>query len=453
MRGTGFAATAAGEGVPIRLRLTVTFAGAMILLLAAAGLFVYLRLRADLDESIDAGLRARWSAAAELIAASGRLDGFPIEDLEEGFVQLIGPDGVVVGGAGRADRVPLTDEELATRASITVERPVAGLDGIPRILVVPVDAGLLVVGQSLAARDEPLADLVVSFLVGGPLAVVAASMLGYGLARAGLAPVDAIQTTAADISKAGDGRRLPVPDTRDEIQRLAVTLNQMIDRLERSFERERRFVADASHELRTPIAVVKTELEAALLAGDHGPVVGEALRAAVDELDDLAQLAEDLLVIARTSESGLPLARQAIPVDSLLEDVRTRFVDRAGRHGRSIRLEGGGGIQAMVDPMRLRQALANLVDNALRHGRGDVTMRAFEEAGWVHLEVADEGAGFPEDLRDPFERFARGEQGRSETGSGLGLSIVLALAEAHGGTAEIRHGKPTTVRITIPALR
>lgn len=439
------------SGLPIRLRLTAAFACAMVLLLAATGLFVYLRLRADLDESIDAGLQARWSAAAGLLAASGSLAGFPIEDPEETFVQLLGSDGRVIAAVGRARVAALSAGELPTVDTITLERPVEGVDGTPRILAGPVQGGVLVVGQSLGSRDEPLADLLFSFLVGGPLAVVAASVMGYGVARAGLSPVDAIQATAAAISDAGDGRRLPVPHSGDEIQRLAETLNEMIDRLERSYERERRFVADASHELRTPIAVVKTELEAALLAGDHGPEAGASLRAAIDELDDLAQLAEDLLVIARTADSGLPLARAPIGVEALLEDVRARFADRAARHGRLIVVEAEANLVVVADPMRLRQALSNLVDNALRHGRGTVTIRASADRDALHLDVTDEGEGFPEDVRGrAFERFARGEHGRTGSGSGLGLSIVKALAEAHRGSAVIREGRPTTVRITLP---
>ena len=157
----------------------------------------------------------------------------------------------------------------------------------------------MVVGQSLDDRDETLAGLVASFAIGGPIAVLLASLLGYALAAAGLRPVEAMRRRAAEVSLERDGERLPLPAAHDEIRRLGETLNEMLDRLRGSLERERRFVADASHELRTPVAVIKTELEGALRAGGHDPRVREALVAAVEECDHLAQLAEDLLVLAR----------------------------------------------------------------------------------------------------------------------------------------------------------
>jgi signal transduction histidine kinase len=267
----------------------------------------------------------------------------------------------------------------------------------------------------------------------------------------GLTPVDAMRRTAAALSSTGDGRRLPVPDTGDEIRRLAVTLNEMIDRLDRSVERERQFVADASHELRTPIAVVKTELEAALLAGDCGPQASESVHAAIDECDSLTQLAEDLLVLARASHAGLPLARQQVSIRWLLEGVRDRFVERSDRHHRAITIDLAGDGDVVVDPVRIRQALANLVDNALRHGAGRITLRGSADTTEVRLEVLDEGSGLePELAGRAFARFSQGDRAGSRGGAGLGLSIVKAVAEAHGGTAAILPGAPTTVRITLP---
>lgn len=441
------------KALPIRLRLTAAFAGAMVVVLVAAGAFVYLRLRADLDEAIDAGLEARWEAAGAHVADTGGLAGFPVEEPEEAAVQLVASNGDVIDQVGLVRRPILTDDERTladTAGSVVLEKMVEGIEGKARLVARPVGDRLLVVALSLENRDDALTDLLVSFLVGGPVAVAVASVAGYGLARSGLAPVAAIQETAADITRSGDGRRLPVPETHDEIRRLAETLNAMLDRLERSFERERQFVADASHELRTPIAVVKTELEAALLAGDDAGAVRVSVRAAIDELDGLAHLADDLLVIARTVDSGLPLAKMKVEVSTLLEDVRHRFEDRAARHGRDIRVTGSVTGSAVVDPMRIRQALSNLVDNALRHGAGDITITATRDAGMIHLDVSDEGGGFGPDIAGrAFDRFARGDRSRSRGGVGLGLAIVEAIAQAHGGTARIVEGRPTTVRISL----
>ena len=168
----------------------------------------------------------------------------------------------------------------------------AGIEGTVRVLARPVPRrfgapAVVAVGRSLDDRDEALAGLVASFAVGGPLAVVLASVIGYALATVGLAPVEAMRRRAAAVSLSGEDNRLPLPLAHDEIPRLGTTLNDMLDRLRRSFERERRFVDDASHELRTPVAVIKAELEGALRIGDCGPQVHEALVAAVEECDRL----------------------------------------------------------------------------------------------------------------------------------------------------------------------
>jgi two-component system OmpR family sensor kinase len=312
---------------------------------------------------------------------------------------------------------------------------------------------VVVVGQSLDDRDETLAGLVASFAIGGPIAVVLASLLGYGLAAAGLRPVEAMRRRAGEISLRRDEDRLPLPAARDEVRRLGETLNEMLDRLRRSFERERRFVADASHELRTPVAVIKTELEAALRAGGHEPQVHEALVAAVEECDNLAQLAEDLLVIARSAEGALPVRPASVAVSELFDSVRERFAGRARERGREIRIEPTDGLRVRADELRLRQALGNLVDNALRHGEGAVVLRARpggNGSGTV-LEVSDSGPGFAPDIAGrAFERFARGDRARGRDGTGLGLSIVRAIAEAHHGRAELVPGVGSTVRIWLP---
>ncbi|HEX2411690.1 MAG TPA: ATP-binding protein [Solirubrobacteraceae bacterium] len=304
--------------------------------------------------------------------------------------------------------------------------------------------------QVLAAddRNDVLAGLVTAFAVGSPLAVLVASLLGYALAGVALRPVEAMRARAAEVSLAPGDDRLPLPAAHDEIRRLGETLNDMLDRLSRSFERERRFVADASHELRTPVAVLKTELEGALRAGGHAPEVRTALVAAVEECDHLAQLAEDLLVIARSSEGRLPVRPERIAVDELLAGVRDRFTDRAHERGRGIHLAVDGA-QVTADPLRLRQALGNLVDNALRHGAGDITIAGRAADGGVVLEVGDEGPGFgPEIAGRAFERFTRGDAARTRGGSGLGLAIVRAIAEAHGGKATI---EGAGVRLWLPS--
>jgi signal transduction histidine kinase len=435
--------------LPIRLRLTVAFAAAMLLVLTGTGLFVYLRLKADLNENVTLALKARAAAVAGTHDAAAGALGEP----GEGFAQVLNSSGRLIDFANGPRRPVLTQAEVRRALAgerVLLERHVAGIDTTPRLLARRDGANVVVVGQSLGDRNETLSGLATSFEVGVPIAVLVASLLGYGLATAGLRPVEAMRRRAREVSLGNGDDRLPLPAAQDEIRRLGETLNEMLERLRGSFARERRFVADASHELRTPVAVIKTELEVALLAGGHDPAVTAALSAAVEECDHLGQLAEDLLVVARSSEGELPLRREPVEAGELLQRVRERFTDRAGRAGRPIRLEAGEDVRFDADPLRLQQALGNLVDNALRYGGGEIVLRSTSTDGLVELSVSDAGPGFPAELGDrAFERFARGDGARTRGGTGLGLAIVKAIAAAHGGSAEIVPGPGATVRISL----
>jgi signal transduction histidine kinase len=448
--------------LPIRVRLAAAFALAMVIVLGGAAVFVYLRLQHDLEEAVDEGLRAR----ADAVAALWRESGGPspggravrISDSNrEGFAQVLDAERRILDAGGGMASPALTPGELrrALTGTVLVERRVAGIEGPAHVLAWPVRgrAGsrpvVIVVGQSLDDRDEALAGMLTSFAVGGPIAVLLASLLAYPLARAGLAPMEAMRRRATEVSLARE-ERLPLPAAHDEVRRLGETLNEMLGRLRSSFERERRFVADASHELRTPIAVVKTELEGALRTGDYGEDVGDALVAAVEECDRLAQLAEDLLVIARATDGRLPVRLEELDLGALLEAVRDRFADRAAQHRRRVRVDCPEGLVVVADSLRLRQALGNLADNALRHGEGSVLLAARPCSAGVTIEVSDEGAGFGAEIVErAFDRFTRGDEARARGGAGLGLAIVRAVVEAHGGAVEGVEGRGGMVRITL----
>jgi len=412
--------------LPIRVRLTAAFALATAVVLVGAGLFVYAQLRSDLDESIDEGLRARQ----------------PVTEPESGFARVLGP-------GERSGILSPAERRRAAREPVLFEREVKGVEGTARVLARPGRAGTVVVSaRSLDDRDETLTGLAAAFALGGPLAIVLASLLGYGLAAGAMRPVEAMRRRAAEVSLLDTQERLPLSAARDELQALGRTLNEMLDRLRASFERERRFVADASHELRTPVAVVKAELEAALRTDDLGPRARESLVAAVEECDSLAQLAEDLLVLARTTDGKLPVRRERLDAGELLDGVRERFADRATERGREIRVDAAPGVALDADKLRLRQALGNLVDNALRHGAGEVVLTARSHAGVAELEVSDSGPGFGAMGDGAFERFVRGDAARTGGGAGLGLAIVRAVAEAHGGSACVANG--ASVSLTLP---
>ncbi|MGH2996733.1 MAG: histidine kinase dimerization/phospho-acceptor domain-containing protein, partial [Gaiellaceae bacterium] len=334
--------------LPLRLRLTLVFALAMALLLAATGVFVYVRLRGTLDEQIDQGLRARADDVAALVrgrnAALGD-GGNRLAESEESFAQVLAPDGAVRDATPPLGGAPLlTPPQLARarRETLLLERdPVPGLDDARvRLLATPSEAGgeavVIVAGASLEDREEALDGLRAQLLIGGPLALLLASMAGYGLAAAALRPVDAMRRRAEEISATTAGRRLPVPAADDEVARLARTLNEMLARLEAGLERERRFVAEASHELRTPLSLLKTELELALRRERTAEELRAAVASAAEETDRLVLLADDLLILARFDEGELRLDSREIRVAELLETVAHRFAARAEAVGRAV---------------------------------------------------------------------------------------------------------------------
>ncbi len=418
--------------LPIRLRLTLAFGVAMTIVLAATGAFVYFRLEASLDEGIDENLAARLVDASAL-AESGRT-GRTVTD--EGFTEI------------SASAEPPGRREVAR---------VSGVDGPVRLAWARVDSPqgerLVVVGASLGDRDEALRRLLAQLLIVAPIALLCSSLLGYWLARAALRPVEEMRAEAAAISGAEPGRRLPAGEARDEIARLAETLNAMLERLERAIERERSFVADASHELRTPLALLKTELELALRKPRTAPELEQALKSAASETDRLVRLAEDLLVLAQADDGRLPLRRDSVRAADLLGAVQEAFRRRTEAAGRTIEDEPADELALDADRVRLEQALGNLVDNALRHGSGAVRLSAVDRNGRVELHVLDEGEGFPPAfLPHAFERFGRADEARTSRGAGLGLALASAIAEAHGGSAHAvnREGGGADVWLSIP---
>ncbi len=278
------------------------------------------------------------------------------------------------------------------------------------------------------------------------------ALAGYGLAAGALRPVEAMRRRATAVTAARPGR-LPVPPARDEISRLAVTLNDMLERLQLSFEHERRFVADASHELRTPLALLRAELELALRRPRSHDELEEAVRSAAEETERLSRLAEDLLLIARADQGALPVRPERVPAAEVLATVAARFETRAREHGREVRYEETD-VVLDADPVRVEQALGNLVDNALAYGAGPVVLYAADADGLVGLHVVDEGGGFPDGFVErAFDRFSRADEARGRGGTGLGLSIVDLVARAHGGSAgaQNRPGGGADVWIAVPS--
>jgi len=453
--------------LPIRWRVTLTFATALLIVLIAVGLFIYLRLAVELDQALDRGLRARAAEVSAIVARSPAglpRPETPSLEADESLAQVLRPDGTVVGSTSPSGILLLNASQLRRARSGPVSADREGdarLDEAIRLLAVPVSARseplIVVVGASLDEKRQALSSLLLLELVGGAAALLVASAAGYAVAGVALRPVEAMRRRAEEITDQPD-RRLPVTIVDDEIGRLGITLNAMLERLEtaqaaerRALVKERRFVADASHELRTPLTILKSEIEVALLEGQSAPQLEATLRSIGEGTDRLCRLAEDLLVLSQ-AEGGLPIRQEHLEITRMLDALakRARLLTQA--KGRRITVRSPAGLAVRADGPRLEQALLNLIDNALRHGEGDIELVASRTQGRVQIGVRDNGAGFPEEFRRrAFERFSRADAGRTGGGAGLGLAIVQAIAHAHGGSVDAENAEPgARVQITLP---
>ena len=419
--------------MPIRLRLTIVFALGMAVLLAGLGAFVYARQSADLIGAVDMGLRSRAQALTDTIANGRDADlnrsGVALIDPDEAFAQILAPAGDILDASQAVEDAPLLPVTAfgAGPEPVFVTATIEGFDDPVRLLAATVGGGAngapegsstpayIIVGATLGDTTEAIQGLVTLLLVVGSLALVATTLAGWVLAGAALRPVERMRREAAAISASEPGRRLEVPHTRDELARLATTINEMLDRLQETLERERRFVDDASHELRTPLATLRGEIDLALARPRSGDELESSLWSALEDVVRLQRLADDLLVLARSRGGRIPVRRVPTPLLGLLER-GVRAVATTGR-------EAGVGVAVEapadavdVDPERVEQAVRNLLENAIRHSPpgGTVRLSGTRSDGWVRIVVEDAGAGVP--ARAPRRRVRpvrhRGRAGR-----------------------------------------
>jgi signal transduction histidine kinase len=428
----------------IRLRLVLLFAAGSLIALVGSLSLLYVALQGQLSAALDADLQHR---SDDVLAAlrNGDLSAVFVDPM----AQVYSGDGAVVfSSTGLGGRL-LDDTQIGTvgESSRTSRMLPLGYQGEQvrvRLLSRRVGASgdVLTVGLPSGAVEQARGRQLAVLAVAVPLLAAVLAALGWLLVRAALRPVDVLTREAAAISTLEPGRRLPGVPGDDEIARLARTLDGMLARLAVAFARERAFVDDASHELRTPIAVLGGEIELALGAlDDPDPAeVRQSLLAARGQVGRLTRLAEDLLLLARERDGSLLVHRQ--PVD-LLDLARAEAAALAPAVGMRISADGEPAV-VEADADRLRQVLANLAANSAAAGAGQARIRIGVDRDWIALSWADDGPGFdPGLLSSAFERFVRGDESRaSATGAGLGLSIVRAVLAAHGGTAEVRNGPP-----------
>jgi len=287
-------------------------------------------------------------------------------------------------------------------------------------------------------------------LVVYPLLVIALGVLGWRVLGAALRPVEQLRVGAESITGSHRDDRLPVPCSEDEIQRLAITLNGMLDRLSTARARQRAFVADAAHELRSPLTAMRTELE---VAGRHG-IPPDLVPDLLADVVRLSRLVDDLLLLAR-ADDATPSKDRFAPVD--MADVLREAHDRCRGARVPVDLLVADGLELVTlgEHDALLRAVANLVDNAVRHASGRVTLTGYAEAGSAVIEVTDDGPGIPAPDRERvFDRFTRLDDGRArdEGGSGLGLAIVRELVRRHDGSVGLGDAGPglrATIRLPL----
>jgi hypothetical protein len=376
------------------------------------------------------------------------------------MLQVINTAGQVYSSpdAGTTPLLSPGQLEQARRTQVWVTRTIDEED--TRLTAAPLSGHpgwVAVSAVALEAYDATQSQVTRGLAVGGAAFAAIVGLGAYWLARAALSPVERLRRQAAAISGRSDDAVLEVPSTKDEVAALAGTMNDLLSRLRRALERERGFVADASHELRSPLAILRGELELAGRPGRSTAELAAAVHSCAEEADRLARITDDLLVLARGDAGQLDLHPQQTDLRQLFERCASLAAPRMAAAQVTSRTDVPAGIRASVDPGRIRQAVDNLLANALCFSpAGSVIVIAARKDGPdLRIEVRDEGPGFPDDfLPHAFERFRRPDSARSrdDGGAGLGLAIVQAICAAHGGHATARNapGGGAVVTLWLP---
>jgi signal transduction histidine kinase len=417
----------------LRFRITALATALVAAILVVAAFALVAAQRQQLTESVDDRLDQQVETLAELVE-QGRLPAEPVGFDDDTTVRVVSTTTGEVIAATDED----ADDDEATRS---LTRRADGPDGPVEIQVV----------ASLEDVEESTSALGGSLVVVIPAVVVLLAALVWWLVGRALRPVEAIRSEVARIGGRDLDRRVPVTRRDDEIARLARTMNTMLDRIEEANARQERFVADAAHELRSPLTRMRSELE----VDDAAPEAADPAatrRSVLDETIALQRLVDDLLQLARSGgEAG---ALVAVPVD--LDDLVLRQVRRVRADSRvAVDVSRVSAAQVVGDPDQLGRAVRNLADNAVRHAAAEVTFTLVEADGVARLTIADDGPGIPPSARERvFDRFARLDDARvrDDGGTGLGLAITRDIVEAHGGTVVVDDGPGPGARfvVTIP---
>jgi signal transduction histidine kinase len=410
--------------------------------------------RDGLIASLDETLRQRSADIVALLATSAVLPDELAAGSNEGFAQVVGLDGEVVLATQSLSGRPALNFELVPGSGgtfRTIEVPEVD-DDMFRVLSHRVDgSGVLHVGVTYDVVAESTATLVNSLAWIIPVLVVALGALVWWLVGGTLRPVEEMRVEVSEIGATDLGRRVPQPGTNDEVDRLATTMNEMLERLESSIGRQQRFVADASHELRSPLTRIRSELEVDL-ADPMAPEQKAVLEGLLDEVVGMQHMVEDLLFLARSDAGHAGGVYRRLDLDDLVLEEARRI---QSQQRVEVDLSALSGAHVMGDAGQLKRAIRNIMDNAERHAKARIMLSLEESVGMAVLVVVDDGVGLADqDAERVFERFTRLDEARSaETGgTGLGLAISREIVERHRGTVTLlpSQGQGARFEVRIP---
>jgi heavy metal sensor kinase len=453
----------------VRVRLTFWYVGAMVVVLGVYVFAVYAFVRQSVSESLDEQLRNDlfWVVSSLYQTPDGdfmlnepeQLD--PEERLP--WVQVWTVDGsMLLFRNGEALRRPLPESQaIVTEGPVSITTDSAPMRVLTRRQQFEMRRGAVMDAQVIiqVARSEEiireqLRELTLILALGLPVAIAVAGLGGYVVARRALAPIERLTDHARTITAERLSARVPVDNSEDEMGRLAAVFNETLGRLEESFEQMRRFTADVSHELRTPLTAIRSVGEVGLRGHRDEAAYRSIIGSMLEEADRLASLVDRLLTLSRSETRQAKVSAEPVDLGELAENVAAHLGVLAEEKGQAIVIEPNGTPTALADRVGVRQALINLVDNAIKFGPpGDrIRIRLFETPSHAVVEVADSGPGVPPDARGRiFDRFYRGD-GTDAGGTGLGLSIARGAVEANSGhlTLEQTASPGSTFRITLP---
>src|SRR2546425_313437 len=460
----------------IRFRLTVWYAGLFTLLLALFGGVIYIALERFLERNLGDTL----AKDAQTIGESWLRDvnqsgpGYVAAEIEEHFAPSITgrfvrltrqSDGTVLyqssaPESGAFDPKQIGVKRIDASQSLREEHLPDNKELLIFSLPFSDRAGnqyLIETGAPYEQVERVLRGLLISLGVAFPLIVGAAISGGYLLMRKALRPMDEIATTAERITSRNLNERVPVVPTGDEVERLSVSLNRMMERLEEAFHHISRFSADAAHEIRTPLAIIRGELENALQSTGLTAELRETIGSALEEAERLSRIVEQLLDMSRLEAGEMLVERTRFDFAEMTRTTVDQMRLLAEEKQLQLRLEGTKPAEIDGDPLRLKQIVVNLVDNAIKYTPpgGSVSVSTYPQDGKVVLEVADTGIGIPENATSQiFDRFFRVDKARSRQlgGTGLGLAIVKSICTAYNGSVTVKSGEGTgaVFRVELP---